>query len=393
MKIINITATTLLIFAAVLLTSAKPPEDAKALKAFNRASAQLAALKKVKYHYSREFNYPAEDYVSKAEGDMYIEFGKENDVAGFRFQYFSAEGFSIFNNAEIFDGNIKDKKLKVTPKVKTEQLEGKSALFNSVITLRNILPIIIADNAIPKTIADTLINRKPYNLLQFVLHNKLVNYIGTGFTGTTIDITFVYKIITDKTTGLPVTVLQTKIGSKDLNRTDFAYLSAPPAVAEQSWYYSSYLNTYALTTKGAPVNLIATGQNAPEWSLTNFNGKAKEGLSQYSGNVVLMEFWIKNCGHCIEAVAPLNKLNDLYNKSRFKILAINTEDSEKAITTFITTHEVKFPVMYGDDPTVNKNYGVTAFPQVVLLDKKGVVIYSGNLDVEKLKPLIDKSLI
>lgn len=109
MKIINITATTLLIFAAVLLTSAKPPEDAKALKAFNRTSAQLAALKKIKYHYSREFNYPAEDYVSKAEGDMYIEFGKENDVAGFRFQYFSADGFSFLTTRRFLTGTSKTK--------------------------------------------------------------------------------------------------------------------------------------------------------------------------------------------------------------------------------------------------------------------------------------------
>lgn len=393
MKIFNGCLAATLGLAIVVLTSSSYFDDAKALKAFTFTSKQLQLLKVVKYRYKREFNYPSEDYVSKAEGNMYVDFGKENDLVGFRYQYSADSAMSIFNNAEVFDTNLREKTIRVAHHVKATGFEGKSALYNSIITLRNILPVVINDKSITKTVTDTLIKNKTYNLLQFVLHNRLLNYLGTGFSTTTADLTFVYKIITDKNTGLPLTVLQTKVGSTDLNRTDFEAINNHPApVSEKSWYYSSYLDQYTLTTPGKPVVLIKTGQSAPDWTLTNYATNAVEKLSDSKGKLVLLEFWIKNCGHCIEAVPALNSLNELYNKNGLKIVAINTEDNKTAIASFVTKHAVNYTVAFGADALVNKNYGVAAFPQVVLVDKTGVVIYSGNLDVEKLKPLISQHL-
>ena len=325
---------------------------------------------------------------------MYLDLGKENDLVGFRYQYSADSTIFIFNNAEIFSVDSKSNTIDVSHHVKPVNLEGKSALYNSLITLRNVLPLIINDKSIPKAVSDTLIKNKSFNVLQFALHNKLLNYLGTGFTTTNGDLKFVYKIIADKTTGLPVTVLQTRVGSIDLNRTAFEYINTRPApVTEKSWYYSSYLSRYTLTTPGKPAVLIKSGQTAPSWSLTNYTTNATEKSSDHKGKLVLLAFWIKNCGHCIEAVPALNSLNDLYNKSGLKVFAINTEDSKAAIATFVTKHAVNYTVVFGNDPSVNKNFGVATFPQVVLINTDGVVIYSGNFDVEKLKHLIADNVI
>ena len=277
--------------------------------------------------------------------------------------------------------------------MKSRQLEGLSPLFNSIVTLRNALPGIISDQSIPKTLSDTLINNKSYYLLQFVLQNRLLNYVGTGFSSVTKELTFKYQIIADKNTFLPKTLLQTTFSSNDLNRTDFTNIKVNVALAdEKSWYYSSYLNEYSLQGPQTPIAPIAIGETAPDWILRNYANEEKETLKQYKGKVVLMEFWIKNCGYCIEAVPKLNELNDIYNQSNFKILAINTEDSRKSIAIFMDKHLVKYTVVYGDDPMVNKNYGVAAFPQVVLLDKTGKVIYYGDFNVQNLKEIIDKNI-
>ncbi len=50
------------------------------LDIFRKFSQKLQSLKTVTYHYTREFTYPAEDYHSKSEGEMYIDFSKENDL-------------------------------------------------------------------------------------------------------------------------------------------------------------------------------------------------------------------------------------------------------------------------------------------------------------------------
>jgi len=75
---------------------------------------------------------------------------------------------------------------------------------------------------------------------------------------------------------------------------------------------------------------------------------------------------------------------------KFKMLGINTEDSRNAIDLFIKKNDVRYPVLWGNNADVNKNYSVGSFPQVVLIDKAGVVVYSGHLDTQKISELIDK---
>jgi len=360
---------------------------------FKQVSEKLASLKSVKYHYTREFNYPSEGYVSKAEGEMYVVFAKENDLAGMRFQHEDAQGFSIFNNAELFNGKNKTKTITVTNIKDPKNLEGKSALYHSMVTLRNALPLIIEDESIQKLVKDTLIDHKSYHMLHFFLQDKLFTYLGTGFSKVTKKLTFRYQIIVDKSTLLPLTILQTTVSSQDLNRIDFKDMDTnPKEVAESSWFYSSYLNNYSMEAPKVPIVPIKVGEIAPNWELTNFASNAKETLAQYKGKLILLEFWMKNCGYCIDAVPKLNALNDAYGAKDFKLLAINTEDNRYNISVFLDKHPANYSVVYGDEPSINKNYGIAGFPQVVLIAKNSTVLYAGFLDVEALQKLIKQNL-
>ena len=360
---------------------------------FKQVSEKLSGLKTISYQYSREFNYPSEGYVSKTEGKMYIDFAKESDLVGMRFQYQDEQGFVIFNNAELFNAKKKTKTMTVV-KIKAQQnLEGRSPLYNSFVTLRNALPLLIKDGSIKKSASDTLINGSSYYLLQFFLHNRLFNYLGNDFSKVTKELTFRYQLIVDKSTMLPVTLLQTTLGSQDLNRTDFKAIDTHPAILQEgSWFYSSYLNEYTIEAVKISLTAIKAGEVAPDWELTNFASDDKVSLAQYRGKVVLLEFWIKNCGFCIEAVPKLNVLNKTYTNGDFKLLAINTEDNRYNVGVFVEKHPVNYSVLYGDDTTINKKYGIGSFPQVVLIAKDGRVLYSGVLDLERLKQLINQSL-
>ena len=393
MNIQKVTLTALISLSPLILSSGKPNRHPDANTVFRQVAEKLASLNVIKYRYTRTFNYPSEGYVSKTTGEMYIDFDKRNDLVGFRYQYTDTNVFSIFNNSEIFDGSLKDKTIAVAKQLAPKSFEGRSALFNSVITLRNALPGIINDPGIPKNLTDTVISNKSFYLLQFVLQNKTLNYLGTGFSPTTVKLTFNYQLIVDKETWLPLTLSQTTVSSRDLSRVDFSGIDLHPApVDEKSWYYSSYLDRYTLQSPAKMPVPIKTGETAPDWLLSNYTTGTEERLSKYKGKVVLMEFWIKNCSYCIEAVSKLNELNEVYNQRNFKLLAINTEDSRKSITVFTANHKINYTVVYGDDNTVNKNYGIAYFPQAVLVNKAGKVIYSGSVDVQLLKQIIEKNL-
>lgn len=359
---------------------------------FRNVGKKLRAIKTISYHYNREFSYPSESYHSKSSGEMYLDFSKENDLVGFRYQYRDSIGLSVFNNAEAFDVNTHRKTINIAGKLNKSSFEGRSPIYNSIITLRNILPLVIEDQSIIKKVSDTLIANKSYYLLTFETQNKYPDYLGTGFSTTTQDLRFYNRLIVNKKTLLPLTLLQTKKGSKDLNRTDFTAIKMNPVPpTDHSWYYSSYLNEYK-PEKQQSVAIIKAGEIAPDFSLTNYETGLKEELSKFRGHVVLLEFWIKNCGYCIEAVPKLNALNKKYKSANFRVLGLNTEDNQNAISVFVKKNQVEYPVFWGNNQEVNKTYGIAAFPQVVLIDKTGLIIYSGKLDTEKITELIDKSI-
>ncbi len=81
-------------------TSAQPPSETggEALPLFRKVAERLLSLKTISYQYVRELDYPAEAIHSTMTGRMYMDFAKENDLSGFRYQFSHASGFAIFNN-------------------------------------------------------------------------------------------------------------------------------------------------------------------------------------------------------------------------------------------------------------------------------------------------------
>ncbi|MFY7815497.1 MAG: TlpA family protein disulfide reductase [Chryseobacterium taeanense] len=369
--------------------SAETPENT--LKIFRKLSEKLQSVKTISYHYTREFTYPAEDYHSKSEGEMYVDFSKENELVGFRYQYKDETGFSVFNNTELFETSEEDRAIQISTKLKISDFEGLSALYNSMITMRNMLPAVIADRNMVKQVKDTLIGKKRFYLLSFQTQDMYPDYLGRTFKKTTQKITFYNTIIVDKKSFLPVSYIQLKKGSRDVNRTDFSNIMLDPATPEEeSWYYSTYLKDYKEKKKES-VMAIGVGQPAPDFTLVQNENGDKVSLNNFRGHPVLLEFWIKNCSYCISAVPELNAFNTKYGLSGLKILGINATDSQRVINQFVQRQKVNYTVLLGD-ATVSKNYGISAFPHIILIDKQGYVIYSGGLDIAILNALISKSL-
>jgi protein-disulfide isomerase len=44
------------------------------------------------------------------------------------------------------------------------------------------------------------------------------------------------------------------------------------------------------------------------------------------------------------------------------------------------------------DTKVVEQYGITGYPTIVVIDKKGAVLYAGNMDIEKIESVIESGL-
>jgi thiol-disulfide isomerase/thioredoxin len=109
---------------------------------------------------------------------------------------------------------------------------------------------------------------------------------------------------------------------------------------------------------------------APQFTLDSRSG-AKISLSQYKGQVVMLNFWASWCGPCRQEMPLLENIYKKYNKMGFTLIGVNVEPDSKAAEGFLKETPVSFPVIYDKDSTVSKAYDVSGMPSTVIIDRKG----------------------
>ena len=117
-----------------------------------------------------------------------------------------------------------------------------------------------------------------------------------------------------------------------------------------------------------------TGQAAPDFALKSSNGENLR-LSEYRGDVVMINFWATWCGPCRQEMPLLDELYTRYQRVGFNLLGVNIdEDSGKAMA-MIEELGVNFPVLFDSRKEVSKMYQVGAMPVTVIVDRAGQVRY------------------
>jgi len=134
---------------------------------------------------------------------------------------------------------------------------------------------------------------------------------------------------------------------------------------------------FTLEQPKVPIPLLAKGASAPEIPLYNLNGETSQ-LSAFKGKVVLLNFTINGCPHCVEAIETLNQLQEKYKTTDFAIISINLFDDKAAILKFDKSFDVKYNT-YQSDKTAKEAYRVQAYPLFYVVDKSGNITnaYSG----------------
>ena len=121
--------------------------------------------------------------------------------------------------------------------------------------------------------------------------------------------------------------------------------------------------------KSAQANLV--GKPAPDFKLDSLNGKSVS-LSDFKGQVVLLDFWASWCPPCQESLPHLGQVYGEKNDG-VKVLAVNMGEQREAVQAFVKQQNIDVPVLLDPKNQVAQKYNVSSIPQSVIIGKDGQV--------------------
>jgi len=114
--------------------------------------------------------------------------------------------------------------------------------------------------------------------------------------------------------------------------------------------------------------------DAPPLILDDINGIRWE-LSKLRGQVVLVNFWATWCTPCLKEMPAMERLKQKMTGRPFVILGVDMGESREAISTFLATTPVTFPILLDSTGKAVRDWKVFAVPTSYLVDSEGHVRY------------------
>lgn len=130
---------------------------------------------------------------------------------------------------------------------------------------------------------------------------------------------------------------------------------------------------------GDVVDETAVSRNLPLQTLAG----EEVNLSDYAGNVVLVNFWATWCAPCREEMPELEAFYQAHQDDGFVLLAVNAGESANRAQGYIDEGGYTFPIILDPDGLVEDYFGgVLGMPTTFVLDQQGEVVYQhvGMLD-------------
>jgi peroxiredoxin len=114
---------------------------------------------------------------------------------------------------------------------------------------------------------------------------------------------------------------------------------------------------------------------APDFALRSLDGRNLR-LSEFRGEVVLLNFWAQWCGECRQAMPGLNELYSKYQRAGLVMLSISVDEDTRRVADLAKSLKLAFPVLIDERKEASSLYQLKTMPFLVLIDRDGRMHYT-----------------
>ena len=152
------------------------------------------------------------------------------------------------------------------------------------------------------------------------------------------------------------------------------------ALAQRMWEEFQESNPHPEYTEAVQAALykalkLQPGQPAPDFTLYDLDGQPVS-LSQFKGQVVLLDFWASWCAPCIGDLPDLRAIKEKAADQPLVFLNLSLDTDEAAWREAIDKHEIEGVHVRADGwgADVAKSYQVNSLPSYYLVDSQGLIV-------------------
>jgi peroxiredoxin len=138
---------------------------------------------------------------------------------------------------------------------------------------------------------------------------------------------------------------------------------------------SLLLSAFLAATAFAAPPPTLVGKEAPDFALKGLDGKNLR-LSEYRGQVVLVNFWARWAGDSRQEMPALDRINTTYQRAGLIVLGVSVDEDLARAVEFAGSMHVSYPILFDTGASLGRDYSLQRMPMTLLVDRAGVVRYS-----------------
>jgi cytochrome c biogenesis protein CcmG, thiol:disulfide interchange protein DsbE len=129
---------------------------------------------------------------------------------------------------------------------------------------------------------------------------------------------------------------------------------------------------FALSLREQSADATGVGEAAYDFELEDLDGKLQK-LSDYKGQVVILNYFATWCTPCIDEAPELEAFEKEYG-DQIKLLIIDRGETRDRVKKYVDKYKTTSTYLFDYNHKVSKKYNVVAQPETFVIDKKGIIV-------------------